>query len=54
MSDQPTPGPNFLHIPYEQRWEYLKPAIVQIYMEERESLIVLSQRMKDELSFAAS
>lgn len=45
--------PKFLHVPYEQRWEHLKPTITRLYMEEKESLVVLAQRMKDELSFSA-
>ena len=55
MGDQstPTPDPKFLHIPYGERWQYLKPAIVKIYIDEKENLARLSQRMKDELDFDA-
>jgi hypothetical protein len=45
--------PKFLHVPYEQRWEHLKPTIIRLYMEEKERLAALAQRMKDEYSFSA-
>jgi hypothetical protein len=44
---------NFLQIPYSQRWEYLKPTIVRIYMEENNKIAVLAKRMKDECKFDA-
>lgn len=44
---------NFLQIPYSQRWEYLKPTIVRIYMEEKNQIAVLAKRMKDECKFDA-
>lgn len=43
----------FLHIPYDQRWEPLKPTIVRIYMEEREKLARVAERMKNEFRFDA-
>ncbi|KAI0895097.1 hypothetical protein F4806DRAFT_469884 [Annulohypoxylon nitens] len=59
MMDPLNPTPSqisvekFLDIPYDQRWERLKPAIVRIYMEENNKLASLSCRMKDEYSFDA-
>ncbi|KAI1086096.1 hypothetical protein F5B19DRAFT_192631 [Rostrohypoxylon terebratum] len=38
---------------YDQRWECLKSAIVQIYMEENNRLARLALRMKNEYSFDA-
>ena len=43
----------FLHIPYDKRWEYLKPTITRLYMEEKVSLDRLAERMKTEYSFSA-
>ncbi|KAI4861148.1 hypothetical protein F4820DRAFT_461178 [Hypoxylon rubiginosum] len=43
----------FLHIPYNQRWEYLKPTMVRIYMEENSRFASLAKRMKDVYSFDA-
>ncbi|KAI2616885.1 hypothetical protein GGR54DRAFT_641478 [Hypoxylon sp. NC1633] len=43
----------FLHIPYDQRWDYLKPVIVRMYMEENQRIARLAERMKDEYSFDA-
>lgn len=47
----PTAG--YLDVPYEERWERLKPAIVKIYIEERSTLSRLAQRMVEDFSFRA-
>lgn len=44
---------SYLDIPYEQRWEHLKPMMVQIYLEDKATLAQLAQRMVDEFSFKA-
>ncbi|KAL6353197.1 hypothetical protein LRP88_13687 [Fusarium phalaenopsidis] len=44
--------PKFLHIPYNQRWEYLKDTIIQLYTEGNSAEKVAS-RMKSEYSFDA-
>lgn len=44
---------NHLDVPYEQRWEHLKPTIVEIYLEERASLAQLAKQMADNFSFKA-
>lgn len=43
----------FLHIPYDQRWDHLRPTIVRIYMEEKEKIPRLAQRMKNDYDFDA-
>ncbi|RYP20950.1 hypothetical protein DL765_002487 [Monosporascus sp. GIB2] len=43
----------FAHIPYDQRWEPLKSTIVALYMEEREKIPRVAERMKNEYSFSA-
>ncbi|KAG8156959.1 hypothetical protein KVR01_013181 [Diaporthe batatas] len=40
-------------LPYEQRWEYLKPTIVRIYLDDDAKLEQLSKRMIDEFNFNA-
>ncbi|KAI0848813.1 hypothetical protein F5Y00DRAFT_270010 [Daldinia vernicosa] len=47
------PVEKFLGIPYNQRWEYLKPVIMRMYLEENNKLKRVSERMKDEYSFNA-
>lgn len=42
-----------LDVPYEQRWELLKPTILNIYLEERATLAQLAKRMEDGFSFKA-
>ncbi|KAJ0107676.1 hypothetical protein J7T55_010282 [Diaporthe amygdali] len=44
---------SYLDLPYEQRWDRLKPAIVKIYLEERATLAELSERMASDLGFKA-
>ncbi|KAM6521080.1 hypothetical protein FSOLCH5_005854 [Fusarium solani] len=44
--------PKFLHIPYNQRWEYLKDTIIQLYTEGN-SVDKVASRMKSEYSFDA-
>ncbi|KAJ4189832.1 hypothetical protein NW755_005828 [Fusarium falciforme] len=44
--------PKFLHIPYNQRWEYLKDTIIQLYTEGN-SADKVAFRMKSEYSFDA-
>ncbi|KAI1659367.1 hypothetical protein F4813DRAFT_352708 [Daldinia decipiens] len=48
-----SPVEKFLHIPYDQRWEYLRPVIIRMYLEENSTMKRLSQRMKDEYGFNA-
>ncbi|XXH01228.1 hypothetical protein Hte_007582 [Hypoxylon texense] len=43
----------FLHIPYNQRWEHLKPTIIRIYMEENNRIASLAKRMQEVYSFNA-
>ncbi|KAI1207805.1 uncharacterized protein F4807DRAFT_167323 [Annulohypoxylon truncatum] len=43
----------FLDVPYNQRWECLKPVIVRVYIEENNKLANLSRRMEVEYSFNA-
>ncbi|KAI1385355.1 uncharacterized protein F4822DRAFT_342116 [Hypoxylon trugodes] len=43
----------FLDVPYDQRWELLKPTIVRIYMEENNKIARVAERMKGEYSFDA-
>jgi Clr5 domain len=48
------PSVEGLHdIPYDKRWEVLKPAIIRFYMDENNRLNALSERMKNEYGFAA-
>lgn len=47
------PVDKFLNIPYNQRWEYLKPVIIRMYLEENNTMKRISERMKDEYSFNA-
>lgn len=47
------PTGKFLHIPYNQRWEPLKPTMVNIYMQEGEKLAGVAERMKSEYGFDA-
>lgn len=44
---------SYLDLPYERRWEHLKPTMVQIYLEEKATLAQLAQRMVDEFGFKA-
>jgi hypothetical protein len=43
----------FLDVPYDKRWECLKPTIIRLYMAEKESMKKLVERMKMEYSFQA-
>ncbi|KAI0836847.1 hypothetical protein F5Y06DRAFT_304950 [Hypoxylon sp. FL0890] len=43
----------FLDVAYDQRWELLKPTIVHIYMQEKNKIARLAERMKGEYSFDA-
>ena len=43
----------FLHIPYDKRWDYLRPTIVRLYIDEREHITELAEFMKEEYSFPA-
>lgn len=45
--------PTFSHIPYDQRWEPLKPIIIRLYMEEGEKIAHVAERMKSEYGFSA-
>lgn len=44
---------SYLDVPYDQRWELLKPTIVNIYLEERVTIPQLAKRMADDFSFKA-
>lgn len=44
---------SYLDLPYEQRWENLRPTMVQMYLEGKATLAQLAQRMADEFSFKA-
>ncbi|WYZ35916.1 hypothetical protein EsH8_X_000563 [Colletotrichum jinshuiense] len=51
-------GNNFLHIPYEERWEHLKPTIIDAYLgknafDQPRTLEKLAELMKNEYSFNA-
>jgi hypothetical protein len=43
----------YLDVPYEKRWECLKPVILQLYLSEKLSISRLADRMNDEYSFSA-
>ncbi|KAI0880457.1 uncharacterized protein GGS22DRAFT_197525 [Annulohypoxylon maeteangense] len=43
----------FMNVPHDQRWECLKPTIIQIYMEENEKIARVAERMKDSYDFDA-
>ena len=43
----------FLDVPYEQRWECLRPVIIQLYLGEKLSIAALADRMRDQYSFSA-
>ncbi|RYP70411.1 hypothetical protein DL769_004966 [Monosporascus sp. CRB-8-3] len=45
--------PTFAHIPYDQRWEPLKSTIIKLYMQEREKIPRVAERMKNEYNFSA-
>ncbi|RYP46237.1 hypothetical protein DL768_007504 [Monosporascus sp. mg162] len=45
--------PTFAHIPYNQRWEPLKSTIIKLYMQEREKIPRVAERMKNEYNFSA-
>ncbi|KAI5460096.1 hypothetical protein BGZ63DRAFT_490428 [Mariannaea sp. PMI_226] len=47
------PDSKFLHIPYGQRWEPLKPTIIKIYLQENNRIARLADRMKNEFQFDA-
>lgn len=59
QNPQPVPedaqgsDPTFSHIPYDKRWEPLKPTIIKLYMEKGEKLSRLAARMKEEYNFSA-
>lgn len=42
-----------LDVPYEQRWELLKPSIIKIYLEEKVTLPRLAERMANDYGFKA-
>jgi hypothetical protein len=42
-----------LDVPYEQRWEYLKPTIVKCFLEEGNTIGQLAKRMADDFGFKA-
>ena len=45
--------PTFSNLPHDKRWEPLKPIIIQLYMEEGETINRLAARMKEEYNFSA-
>ncbi|KAJ4420993.1 hypothetical protein N0V82_004035 [Gnomoniopsis sp. IMI 355080] len=48
----PTPE-KYLSLPYEQRWEALKPVIVKMFLDDNTTIPKLSKRMDLEFSFKA-
>jgi hypothetical protein len=44
----------FLHIPFNQRWEYLKPVIRQYYVDQDLKINDLAKNMKEFYKFDAS
>jgi Clr5 domain len=46
--------PCFLHIPFTHRWEYLKPVIEQLYVNEGRELSFLVKTMKESYKLDAS
>ncbi|OTB02444.1 hypothetical protein M426DRAFT_13590 [Hypoxylon sp. CI-4A] len=52
-SDAEQSDEKFLHVSYDERWEFLKSTIIRIYMEENSRMKQLVKRMKDEYSFDA-
>lgn len=44
---------SYLDVPYDERWELLKPTIVNIYLKERVTIPQLAKRMADDFSFKA-
>jgi len=49
----PGPGPFFLDIPFNKRWEFLKPTIKRFYIDEDQKLPKVMQLMKEEYHFDA-
>ena len=53
------PGQTFVtqgdlsNLSYEQRWEFLRPTITQIYLGEKLSIQALADRMKSQYGFSA-
>jgi len=43
----------YLDVPYEKRWECLKPVILQFYLGEKLSISQLAKRMSEKYSFSA-
>ncbi|KAI1876646.1 hypothetical protein JX265_004172 [Neoarthrinium moseri] len=50
---QRTGEEKFLGIPYNERWEYLKPHIVSMFMAEGLNIQEIATRMKERFDFAA-
>lgn len=44
---------SYLDVPFDERWELLKPNIVNIDLEERVTIAQLAKRMADDFSFKA-
>jgi hypothetical protein len=53
MDERPTPSVAFWKIPFQQRWEYLRPIITQLYVDEDKDLEDVVKTMKDEHGFDA-
>jgi hypothetical protein len=53
MDDRPAPSVTFWEIPFQQRWEHLRPTITQLYVDEDKSLEDVVKTMKDEHGFDA-
>lgn len=46
--------PTFAPLPYEERWERLKPTIIRLYMEEKVERSVLCDILKTEYKLNAA
>jgi Clr5-like protein len=53
MDERPAPSVAFWEIPFQQRWEYLRPIITQLYVDEDKDLEDVVKIMKDEHGFDA-
>ena len=53
MDERPTPSVTFWEIPFQERWEHLKPIITQLYVDRDMSLEDVAKIMKDQHGFDA-
>ena len=52
-SENEAPDPTFSHVPYEQRWEYLKDVIVSLYIGEKMTVQRVADKMATDYKFFA-